>query len=146
MSKHRFASDTRHLSRPLRAGLSERSIKAVVLGGVIGAALLATACAPMKTGSSMSGSTAASTVSSARLDRFISTIEADTRAGRIPGAVMLVSRDGQMVKAAAIGVENPQTGKPMARDAIFRIYSMTNYCRIELISQQLKHSGRVDAS
>jgi CubicO group peptidase (beta-lactamase class C family) len=125
MSKHRFASDTRHLSRPLRAGLSERSIKAVVLGGVIGAALLATACAPMKTGSSLSGSTAASTVSSARLDRFISTIEADTRAGRIPGAVMLVSRDGQMVKAAALGVENPQTGKPMARDAIFRIYSMT---------------------
>ncbi len=125
MSSHPVASDSRTLSRPGRARFLERSVSAIVLGGALGAALLLSACAPMKTDSSMSGSTAASTVSSARLDRFMSTVEADTRAGRIPGAVMLVSRDGQIVKASAVGVENPQTGKPMARDAIFRIYSMT---------------------
>ena len=47
------------------------------------------------------------------------------REGEIPGYVALVARRGKVVYFNAHGVQNPKTGKPMSRDAIFRIYSMT---------------------
>lgn len=45
--------------------------------------------------------------------------------GRIPGAVAVVARAGQVEFFAASGRLDPQAGTPMRGDAIFRIYSMT---------------------
>ena len=149
MSNDRFAPDARVLSRPERTKRLDRSLRAIVFCGVLGIVLsatsLLTACAPMKTSSSISGSAVGSSVSSEKLDSFMRTIEADTRAGRLPGAVMLVSRDGQIVKASAVGIENPQTGKPMSRDAIFRIYSMTKPI-VSIGIMTLVEEGRVKLS
>lgn len=43
----------------------------------------------------------------------------------IPGAVVLVARQGRIGLFEAIGQQDPATGTPMRTDSIFRIYSMT---------------------
>tara|TARA_B100002003_G_scaffold224553_1_gene229982 strand:+ start:165 stop:1490 length:1326 start_codon:yes stop_codon:yes gene_type:complete len=45
-------------------------------------------------------------------------------AGDMPGASILIARDGQIVHTAVLGAIRPD-GPEMTRDAIFRIYSMT---------------------
>lgn len=52
-------------------------------------------------------------------------VEADATAGRLPGAVLVVARKGQIVHASAVGKLAPDQTAPMTRDAVFRIYSMT---------------------
>jgi CubicO group peptidase (beta-lactamase class C family) len=60
-----------------------------------------------------------------RLDRIASFFSAETEAKRIPGAVVMIARDGKVVYHEAFGVLDPETGAPMRKDSIFRIYSMT---------------------
>src|SRR5258705_11179362 len=43
----------------------------------------------------------------------------------MPGAVGMTARRGQLIYSEAIGLQDKATGKPMTKDAIFRIYSMT---------------------
>ena len=64
-------------------------------------------------------------VSESRLKQMGAQVRADVERGRIPGAVMVVARNGSPVYAEAIGVLDPKSGAPMRMDAIFRIYSMT---------------------
>jgi CubicO group peptidase (beta-lactamase class C family) len=60
-----------------------------------------------------------------RLDRITAFFKADTDAKRIPGAVVMIARDGKIVYHEAFGVRDPATGAPMQKDSIFRMYSMT---------------------
>ena len=59
------------------------------------------------------------------LQRLLSVLQADIDSKRLPGAVVLVARRGKVALFESLGQQNPATGSPMARDAIFRIYSMT---------------------
>ena len=43
----------------------------------------------------------------------------------MPGAVVMIARRGQLIYSEAIGFQDKAAGKPMTKDAIFRIYSMT---------------------
>src|SRR4051812_9182120 len=63
--------------------------------------------------------------SSARLAAFGEQIRADVKSGRLPGAVILVARNGKLVYSEAIGEQDPKAHAPMRKDSIFRIYSMT---------------------
>lgn len=45
--------------------------------------------------------------------------------GAIPGAVLLLARDGQVLGHEAFGVQDPTIGDPMDKDGLFRICSMT---------------------
>lgn len=58
----------------------------------------------------------------ARLDAFMRKAVADNR---VPGAVALIARRGRIVHHEAYGVADRTTGRPMRKDEIFRIYSMT---------------------
>jgi len=60
-----------------------------------------------------------------RLDRITSLFKADTDAKRLPGAVVMIARNGKVVYHEAFGIRDPETGAPMQKDDIFRIYSMT---------------------
>ena len=60
-----------------------------------------------------------------RLDRITGFFKSDTDAKRIPGAVIMLARNGKVVYHEAFGVRDPATGAPMQKDSIFRIYSMT---------------------
>lgn len=60
-----------------------------------------------------------------RLSAITNTVDADIRAGRIPGAVMLIAHRGEVVYETALGVRDPAAGDPLDIDTIFRIYSMS---------------------
>ncbi len=60
-----------------------------------------------------------------RLNAIVAEINKDVRNARLPGAVILVARNGNLVLAETVGVQDPRTAAPMKRDSIFRIYSMT---------------------
>jgi len=64
-------------------------------------------------------------VSSERLKRIGQMIQRRIDAGDITGAVTLVARKGRVVHLEALGVMDLESKKPMARDTMFRIASMT---------------------
>lgn len=63
--------------------------------------------------------------SSARLARIGPALKTEIERGQYPGAVVLVARKGKVVYFESFGTLDPGTGKPMPKDAIFRLYSMT---------------------
>jgi len=64
-------------------------------------------------------------LSSARLARVTELVKGEIAKGRYPGAVALVARHGKVAYFEALGQRDPQSGAPMTKDAIFRLYSMT---------------------
>jgi CubicO group peptidase (beta-lactamase class C family) len=64
-------------------------------------------------------------ISASRLDILTKRIQTDIDAGLIPGAVMLIARNGRIAYEQALGMQDPVAGTPMRLDSIFRIYSMT---------------------
>ena len=64
-------------------------------------------------------------LSSKRLQMITETLKADIDKGVIPGAVLMISRQGKIGYFEAIGSLDPEKKIPMTKDAIFRIYSMT---------------------
>jgi CubicO group peptidase (beta-lactamase class C family) len=64
-------------------------------------------------------------LSSERLGRIKEVFDAKVKAGDFPGYVALVARKGKVVYHEAYGVQNLATKTPMAKDSIFRVYSMT---------------------
>ena len=61
----------------------------------------------------------------ARLSALSARINKEVSDTRLPGAVMLVARNGNLVHVETIGVQDPKTAATMRRDSIFRLYSMT---------------------
>jgi CubicO group peptidase (beta-lactamase class C family) len=64
-------------------------------------------------------------LSSERLDRVGQALKGEIAKGKLPGAVALVARKGQVAYFESFGFQDKAGGAPMANDAIFRIYSMT---------------------
>jgi CubicO group peptidase (beta-lactamase class C family) len=64
-------------------------------------------------------------ISSQRLSRIDEFVERHIEANHFAGAVTLVSRHARVVQFEAYGMQDIEGGVPMARDSIFRIYSMT---------------------
>lgn len=64
-------------------------------------------------------------LSSERLAKAGDALKAEIAKGRYPGVVVLVARRGKVAYFEAFGQRDPQSGAPMTRDAIFRLYSMT---------------------
>ena len=64
-------------------------------------------------------------LSTAGLARLGRVMQNEVQRGRVPGAVALVARRGQLAYHESFGQRDPASGAPMARDSIFRIYSMT---------------------
>ena len=64
-------------------------------------------------------------LSAVRLARLGEVMRRESERGRLPGAVALVARRGQIGYFEAFGRRDPVNATPMAKDSIFRIYSMT---------------------
>lgn len=64
-------------------------------------------------------------LSSQKLKELTAAFQARVDAGEIPGAVLLVARDGKLVLFDAVGWQDREQKVPMRRDSIFRIASMT---------------------
>jgi CubicO group peptidase (beta-lactamase class C family) len=64
-------------------------------------------------------------LSSARLDRLAQVLRTDVDHGRMPGAVIAISRRGRLVYYESFGFLDNAAGTPMPKDAIFALASMT---------------------
>jgi CubicO group peptidase (beta-lactamase class C family) len=64
-------------------------------------------------------------VSPDRHSRIRPALQKEVDAERMPGAVVMIARRGQRIYSEAIGFQDKAAGKPMTKDAIFRIFSMT---------------------
>ncbi len=60
-----------------------------------------------------------------RIQRLMDVLRREVASGKLPGAVAMVARRGQIALFEAVGQQDPATGTPMQTDSIFRIYSMT---------------------
>jgi CubicO group peptidase (beta-lactamase class C family) len=79
-----------------------------------------------------------STTGLARLGRVM---QDEVQRGRVPGAVALIARRGQLAYYESFGQRDPVSGAPMARDSIFRIYSMTKPI-VSVAAMMLWEEGR----
>ena len=60
-----------------------------------------------------------------RLDRISNMIDAEVSAGRLPGAVTLVARRGQVVHSHVSGKLDVERSADVRADSLFRLYSQT---------------------
>ena len=84
------------------------------------------------------------------LAQFAASLRADVEAGRIPGAVVLVARDGEVALFEAIGYRDRAAAEagadaPMRKDTIFRIFSMTKPI-VSVAAMMLVEEGRLRLS
>jgi CubicO group peptidase (beta-lactamase class C family) len=64
-------------------------------------------------------------LSTMRLNRIRPWIQSYIDAGKLPGAIVLVARQGRVAFVHTAGNRNLESNRPMTADTIFRIYSMT---------------------
>ena len=64
-------------------------------------------------------------LSAERLERITQWLRDDSQKGTIPGAVVMIVRNGKVAYFESVGLLDPETKAPMRKDAIFRIYSMS---------------------
>jgi CubicO group peptidase (beta-lactamase class C family) len=64
-------------------------------------------------------------ISSKRLERVHSQMQADVESSRIPGAVLLIARNGKIAMLDSVGFQERASKKPMKKDSIFRVASMS---------------------
>ncbi|HRO58236.1 MAG TPA: serine hydrolase domain-containing protein [Burkholderiaceae bacterium] len=81
-------------------------------------------------------------LSSSALERAGAALRNEIARGRLPGAVVLVARHGQIAWFEAFGRLAPDGDAQMRGDAIFRIYSMTKPL-VSLAAMMLMESGRL---
>ncbi|HEY0818715.1 MAG TPA: serine hydrolase domain-containing protein, partial [Rhizobacter sp.] len=105
--------------------ISHTTLRRSLVATLAASALLLAACATP--GSRDHDGKTPGTMNAAALQKLDELVTRDAAAGRLPGAVIVLYRDGKVVHEKAIGVRNPQASAPstMTVDSIFRIYSMT---------------------
>jgi len=81
-------------------------------------------------------------LSAERLERIAPALRNDIAAGLIPGAVMLIARHGKLAYSEAFGMRDKAKNAPIARDAIFRLGSMTKPITIAA-AMMLVEEGRL---
>jgi CubicO group peptidase (beta-lactamase class C family) len=64
-------------------------------------------------------------LSSVQLQRMSDAFKRDIDKGTTPGVTMMVARRGKVAWFEALGRQNPAASAPMARNTLFRIFSMT---------------------
>jgi CubicO group peptidase (beta-lactamase class C family) len=60
-----------------------------------------------------------------RTRNLVQVLQREVDSKRLPGAVSLIARRGQVLLHETVGQQDPFSSVPMGLDAIFRIYSMT---------------------
>ena len=81
-------------------------------------------------------------MSSQRLGRLDAAMQKAVDSGELPGAVVLIARDGQLVYAKSFGWQDRGKKIPMRNDSIFRLYSMTKPV-VSVAAMMLVEEGRL---
>lgn len=78
-------------------------------------------------------------LSSASLQRIAPTLQAWVDSGKLAGAVAVVARHGKLAFVTSAGSLDPEHGRPIALDDVFRLYSMTKPIASTAIMQLYEH-------
>ena len=81
-------------------------------------------------------------MSAQKLERISAAFKKEIDQGKFPGAVVLVARKGKLVYADAVGLQDKAAGKVMAKDSLFRIYSMSKPL-VSVAAMMLVEEGRI---
>ena len=81
-------------------------------------------------------------MSSERLGRLDAAMQQAVESGELPGAVVLIAHDGQLVYAKSFGWQDRDRKIPMRTDSIFRLYSMTKPV-VSVAAMMLVEEGRL---
>ena len=81
--------------------------------------------------------------SSERLNRITQFFQSEVDQGKIPGAVLVVGRNGKMVYRQAVGYQDREKKSPMKVDSVFRIFSMTKPVTTVAV-MMLAEEGKID--
>jgi len=81
--------------------------------------------------------------SSERLNRLTPFFQSEVIRGAIPGAVLVVARNGKIVYWQAVGYQDREKKTPMQSDAMFRIFSMTKPVATVAV-MMLAEEGKID--
>ena len=81
-------------------------------------------------------------LSSSRLGRLDAAMQKAVDSGELPGAVVFIARDGQLVYAKSFGWQDRAKKIPMRNDSIFRLYSMTKPV-VSVAAMMLVEEGRL---
>jgi CubicO group peptidase (beta-lactamase class C family) len=81
-------------------------------------------------------------INAARLEQEAEAMRGEIRAGVVPGAVMVVGRNGKIVWEKTLGNQGPDDATPMSLDTIFRIQSMTKPV-VSVAMMTLVQEGRI---
>src|SRR5215469_7012627 len=82
-------------------------------------------------------------VSKEKLGRIHDALQENIADGKLAGTVVLVARKGKLIYVDAAGFQDKDEGKPMAPDAIFRIYSMTKPL-VSVAAMMLVEDGKIE--
>jgi CubicO group peptidase (beta-lactamase class C family) len=82
-------------------------------------------------------------VSKEKLGRIHDVLAEHIAGGKLAGTVVMVARKGKLIYADAAGFQDKDEGKPMAPDAIFRIYSMTKPL-VSVAAMMLVEDGKIE--
>ena len=82
-------------------------------------------------------------VSKEKLGRIHDVFQEHIADGKLPGTVVMVARKGKLIYVDAAGFQDKDEGKPMAADAIFRIYSMTKPL-VSVAAMMLVEDGKIE--
>ena len=82
-------------------------------------------------------------MSAPRLAHISDVFKQEIEKGNMPGVVVLVARKGRLVYSDAVGFQHKESGKPMAKDSIFRIYSMTKPL-VSVAAMMLVEDGKLE--
>jgi CubicO group peptidase (beta-lactamase class C family) len=81
-------------------------------------------------------------MSSLRLGRIDAAMQKAVDSGELPGAVIFIARDGQLVYAKSFGWQDREKKIPMSNDSIFRLYSMTKPV-VSVAAMMLVEEGKI---
>lgn len=81
-------------------------------------------------------------LSAQRLDRLGEAFDQEVKAGRLPGAVIMVARKGRLAYSRTLGWQDKAKNVAMSSDSIFRLYSMTKPL-VSVALMQLIEDGKV---
>jgi CubicO group peptidase (beta-lactamase class C family) len=96
-----------------------------ISGGMLAAALTIAAGSAFAAPLPKAAKPEAVGLSSQRLQRLTDAFDADVQSGKIPGAVVVVMRQGKVAYSQSFGFQDRAASSPMRPDSIFRIASMT---------------------
>jgi len=82
-------------------------------------------------------------VSKEKLGRIHDVLAEHIADGKLAGTVVMVARKGKLIYADAAGFQDKDEGKPMALDAVFRIYSMTKPL-VSVAAMMLVEDGKIE--